>query len=305
MDVIAAFKTFVRVAETESFSAAAREFHVGQPAVSKQIAALEDYLGARLLQRSTRSLTLTDEGVEFLNYARAAIEAVDEAVEHSRGREGHVAGVLRMTANASFGRMHIVPRLSRLGARYPDLRIDLVLEDSIIDMVGRGIDLAIRFGEPQEPNLIARRLGTMRMIVIASKDYLDRRGRPQKPEDLKDHNCLVFGGAENGDLWSFVDSDQTRQVSVNWRLRINNSDALRQAVLSGLGIAMMPSWHYPDLWQNESLETLFDDYELPSYPMYAVYPSRRYIPAKVRAMIEFLQHEINLDPTMTGRVGLV
>lgn len=305
MDVIAAFKTFVRVAETESFSAAAREFHVGQPAVSKQIAALEDYLGTRLLQRSTRSLTLTDEGVEFLNYARAAIEAVDEAVEHSRGREGHVAGVLRMTANASFGRMHIVPRLSLLGARYPDLRVDLVLEDSVVDMVGQGIDLAIRFGEPQEPNLIARRLGTMRMIIIASKSYLDRQGRPQRPEDLKDHNCLVFGGVENADVWSFTDDGQTRQVGVNWRLRINNTDALGQAVLSGLGIAMLPSWHFPDLWENEALETLFDDFEKPSFPMYAVYPSRRYIPAKVRAMIEFLQHEINLDPTMTGRVGLV
>jgi len=305
MDVIAAFKTFVRVAETESFSAAAREFHVGQPAVSKQIAALEDYLGARLLQRSTRSLALTDEGVEFLTYARAAIEAVDEAVEQSRGREGHVAGVLRMTANASFGRMHIVPRLSLLGARYPDLRVDLVLEDSIVDMVGQGIDLAIRFGDPREPNLIARRLGTMRMITIASKSYLDRRGRPQRPEELKDHDCLVFGGMQDGDLWPYIEDGQTRQVGVNWRLRINNSDALRQAVLSGLGIAMMPSWHFPDLWENEALETLFDDYEKPSYPMFAVYPSRRYTPAKVRAMIDFLQHEISLDPTMTGGVGLV
>ncbi|WP_193175832.1 LysR family transcriptional regulator [Oricola nitratireducens] len=305
MDIIAAFRTFVRVAETESFSAAAREFHVGQPAVSKQIAALEDYLGERLLQRSTRSLTLTDEGVEFLGYARAAIEAVDEAVEQSRGREGHVTGVLRMTASASFARMHLVPRLRLLGARYPDLRIDLILQDSIVDMVGQGLDLAIRFGEPQEPNLIARRLGTMRMIVIASKAYLDRWGRPQKPEDLKDHNCLVFGGIPEGDQWPFTEDGQTRQIGVNWRLRMNNSDALRQAVLSGLGIAMMPSWLFPDLWENETLETLFDDYEKPSFSMHAVYPSRRYTPAKVRAMIEFLQHEISLDPTMTGGLGLV
>lgn len=305
MDVIAAFRTFIRVAETESFSAAARELKVGQPAISKQIAALEEHLGTRLLQRTTRSLTLTDEGFEFLSQARAAVEAADEAVERMRGRDGHVSGVLRMTAGASFARMHIVPRLHRLALRHPELRVDLVLQDSIVDMVEQGLDLAIRFGEPREPNLIARRLGTMRMIVVASKDYLNKKGRPATPEDLRNHSCLVFSGVADADQWPFIENSQTRFVGVNWRIRMNNSDALRQAVLSGLGIALMPSWQFPDLWENETLETLFEDYEMPSFPMYAVYPSRRYTPAKVRAMIDFLQHEIGIDPTMTGGIGLV
>ena len=126
--------------------------------------------------------------------------------------------------------MHLVPRLRLLGARYPDLRIDLILQDSIVDMVGQGLDLAIRFGEPQEPNLIARRLGTMRMIVIASKAYLDRWGRPQKPEDLKDHNCLVFGGIPEGDQWPFTEDGQTRQIGVNWRLR---NEQFRRAASGG------------------------------------------------------------------------
>ena len=305
MDLISSFRTFIRVAETESFSAVAREFRIGQPAVSKQIAALEEHLGARLLQRSTRSLTLTDEGVEFLSQARAAVEAADEAVELMRGRDGHVSGVLRMTASASFARMHIVPRLHLLALRHPDLRVDLVLQDSVVDMVEQGLDLAIRFGEPREPNLIARRLGTMRMIVVASKQYLDKKGRPATPDDLKDHSCLVFSGVADADQWPFVEDNQTRYTGVNWRIRINNSDALREAVLSGLGIAMLPIWLFPDLWENETLETLFDEYETTTLPMYAVYPSRRHTPAKVRAMIEFLQHEIGIDPTMTGRVGLV
>ncbi|QKV18586.1 LysR family transcriptional regulator [Oricola thermophila] len=305
MDLIAAFKTFVRVAETESFSAAAREFNIGQPAVSKQIAALEDHLGTRLLQRSTRKLTLTDEGMEFLAHARDAIAATDEAIEQARGRRGRVAGVLRMTASASFGRMHIVPRLHLLGARFPELRVDLVLQDRLVDMVSQGIDLAIRFGEPREPNLIAKRLGTMRMIVVASKSYLDRRGRPEHPEDLKNHDCLVFGGMQDTDQWSFTKNGKIIQVGVNWRVRADNSDALRQAVLDGLGIGMMPSWLFPDLWENDELETMLDDYEKATMPMYAVYPSRRYTPAKVRAMIDFLEHEISLDPTMTGGIGLV
>jgi len=305
MDLISAFRTFVRVAETESFSAAAREFDVGQPAVSKQIAALEDHLGTRLLQRSTRSLTLTDEGLQFLGRARAAIEAADEAVERTRGRDGQVSGVLRMTASASFARMHIVPRLKLLGARHPDLRVDLFLRDTVIDMVEQGLDLGIRFGELREPNLIARRIGTMRMIIIASKDYLERNGRPRTPDDLKDHHCIVFGGVADADSWPFIENGVTRQIGVSWRLRIDDADALRQAVLSGLGIALMPSWQFPDLWENENLETLFDDYEKPALPMYAVYPSRRYTPGKVRAMIEFMQHEMSIDPTMTGGIGLI
>ena len=305
MDIISAFRTFVRVAETESFSATARELNVGQPAISKQIAALEDHLGVRLLQRSTRSLTLTDEGVTFLSQARTAIEAVDEAVDITRRRGDRVTGILRMTSNASFARLHLVPRLHLLGARHPDLRIDMVLQDSTVDLVERGIDLAIRFGEPREPNLIARRLGTMRFIVIASKAYLDRWGRPKTPEDLKDHSCLVFGGIADSDQWPFIENGQTRLVGVEWRLRINNTNSLRQAVQSGLGIALAPSWQFPDLWENETLETLFDDYDKLSIPMYAVYPSRRYTPSKVRAMIDFLQHEISIDPTMTGGIGVI
>jgi DNA-binding transcriptional LysR family regulator len=305
VDLISAFKTFVRVAETESFSAAAREFNVGQPAVSKQISALENYLGTRLFQRSTRSLALTDEGQELLADARIAIEAVDDAIDHMRGREGKVSGVLRMTTTASFGRMHIVPRLGLLGAQYPDLKIDLVLQDSLTNMVEQGLDLSIRFGEPREPNLIAKRLGNIHTIIIASKRYLDQHGRPEKPEDLQDHDCLVFSGVADGDQWPFIADGEISRVRVNWHLRMDNSDALRQAVMADLGIAMMPSWHFPDLWQLDTVETLLDYFEKPSFPMYAVYPSRRFMPAKVRAMIDFLEYEIRLDPSMTGGVGLI
>jgi DNA-binding transcriptional LysR family regulator len=300
MDVISAFKVFVRVAETESFSAAAREINVGQPAVSKQISALEDYLGTRLFQRSTRSLALTDEGMELLSHARTAIEAVDEALERMKGREGKVSGVLRMTTTASFGRMHIVPRLGLLGLQYPDLKIDLMLQDHNANLVEQGLDLAIRFGEPSEPNLIAKRMGMIRMVVVASKTYLDQYGRPQKPEDLADHDCIVFGGRQDGDEWTFLDGNEPLKVKVNWRLRLDNSDGIRQAALSDLGIVMVPSWLFPDLWELENMETLLDGYDRESFPMYAVYPSRRFMPAKVRAMIDFLDYEIRLDPSMTG-----
>ena len=300
MDIIAAFKTFVRVAETESFSAAAREFNVGQPAVSKQISALEDHLGTRLFQRSTRSLALTDEGRDLLVHARIAIEAVDEATDRLRGREGKVSGLLRMTTTASFGRMHIVPRLGLLKAQYPDLRIDLVLQDHINSLVEQGLDMAVWFGEQLDPNLVARRLGTIRRIVVASKDYLDRRGRPLKPSDLEHHDTIAFGGRSDGEEWPFVEDGNAIAMKVNWGIRIDNSDAVREAALNGLGIAMVPSWVFPDLWELDGMETLLDAYMPPPFPMYAVYPSRRFVPAKVRAMIDFLEYEIRLDPSMTG-----
>ncbi|TCD14165.1 LysR family transcriptional regulator [Oricola cellulosilytica] len=305
MDLVSAFRTFVRVAETESFSAAARELNVGQPAVSKQVSSLEDYLGARLFQRSTRSLALTDEGQELLIHARIAIEAVDEATDRLRRREGRVSGILRMTTTASFGRMHIVPRLGLLETQYPDLKVDLMLQDANANLVEQGLDLAIRFGEPREPNLIAKRMGSIRRIVVASKDYLDRQGRPETPRDLEQHECIVFGGRPDSDEWEFSVGGETETIKVNWRLRIDNSDGMRQAALSGLGIIMAPSWLFPDLWELENMETLLDDYERPSFPMYAVYPSRRFTPSKVRAMIDFLEFEIRLDPSMTGGAALI
>jgi DNA-binding transcriptional LysR family regulator len=305
LDIISAFKTFVRVAETESFSAAAREFNVGQPAVSKQISALEDYLGTRLFQRSTRSLALTDEGQELLVHARVAIEAVDEATDRLKRREGKVSGILRMTTTASFGRMHIVPRLGLLESQYPDLKVDLILQDHNANLVEQGLDLAIRFGEPREPNLIAKRLGTIRTVVVASKAYLEKRGRPETPEDLNKHDCIVFSGRRDGDAWDFTSGDHAVTVKVNWRVRMDNSDAIRQAALSGLGIVRAPSWLFPDLWELEDMETLLDGYTTTDFPMYAVYPSRRFVPAKVRAMIDFLEYEIRLDPSMTGGSALI
>ncbi|WP_421852317.1 LysR substrate-binding domain-containing protein [Oricola sp.] len=300
MDIISAFKTFVRVAETESFSAAARELNVGQPAVSKQISSLEEHLGVRLFRRSTRSLTLTDAGRDLLVHARVAIEAVEEATDRLMGREGRVAGLLRMTTTIAFGRMHIVPRLGLLKAQYPDLKIDLVLQDHGVNLIEQGLDLAIRFGEQYEPNLIARRMGMIRTIVVASKAYLDANGRPESPYDLDRHETIAFGGRPGGDEWPFVDGGTPLSVKISWRFRIGNSDAIREAALAGLGIAMVPSWVFPDLWELDGMETLFDGWMPPPVPVYAVYPSRRFVPEKVRAMIEFLEHEIRLDPSMTG-----
>jgi DNA-binding transcriptional LysR family regulator len=305
VDIIAAFKTFVRVAETESFSSAARDLGVGQPAVSKQISALEEYLGTRLFQRTTRTLVLTDEGQEFLSHAQAAIEAVDEATDRMRRRKGKVSGTLRMTTTASFARLHVVPRLSLFKAQYPDLKIDLVLQDQATNLVEQGIDLGIRFGEPREMNVIAKRMGNIRMIAVASKAYLDKHGRPETPQDLAKHECIVFSGTRNVDNMPFIVDGRQIDIKVNWNMRMDNSDALREAALCDLGIVMAPSWLFSDLWRLDTMETVLDNLEKPTFPMYAIYPSRRFTPGKVRAMIDFLEYEIRLDPSMTGEAVLI
>ncbi len=300
VDIYTAFQTFVRVAETESFSVTAREMNIGQPAVSKQISALEDHLGARLFQRTTRKLTLTDEGRALVPLARLALEAAEEALDSMRRREGRVVGTLRMTTAASFGRMHIVPRLPLFFRQFPEVRVDLVLQDTHADLIDQNIDLAIRFGASREENVISRRIGTAPFITVASRRYLERMGRPATPNELSGHDCLLYSGLAEPRLWTFERGEVAETVEVDGRLSVDNSDALRDAALRDLGIARVPAWLFADIWELEGMETLLDDWSSSSIPIHAVFPSRRFLPAKVRAMIDFLEHEIRLDPSMTG-----
>lgn len=303
MNLLGPMRTFVRVVEAGSFTAVAAEQGTTQPTISRQVAALEEHLGARLLTRTTRALTLTDDGRAFYAHALRALEAVGEAENAVGRRRAKPSGTLRFATPVVFGRLHIVPRLPRFMRRYPDVAIDLAMSDSFVDLVEQGIDLAIRIGEVQDPGLIARRIGTIRRLTVAAPAYLRRRGTPRTPADLADHDCIVYTRLATGNRWYFADGDRPVVVDVTGRYRVNNSEAVREGVLAGLGIAVIPAFAFRHEIERGEVRVLLKDFEPRPLPMNVVYPSRRLVPSRVRVMIDFLAHEFEIDPLLSGYGG--
>lgn len=300
LDLLGPMRTFVRVVEAGSFTAVAAEQSSSQPTISRQIAALEEHLGARLLTRTTRALTLTDDGRAFYEHALRALEAVGEA-EHSVGRrQAKPTGTLRLAVPVVLGRRHIVPRLARFLARYPEVAIDLSMSDGFVDLVEQGIDLAIRVGEITDQSLVARKIGMVRRITVASPAYLQAEGTPRKPSDLKNHACIVYTRLATGNRWHFESRDGPLSVTVAGRFSVDNSEAVREGVLAGLGIAVIPAFAFSDEIASGAVKVLLKAYEPKLLPLNAIYPSRRYVPPRVRAMIDFLAHELEIDPVLSG-----
>ncbi len=300
-DTLSLFQTFIRVVEAGSFTAVANERHTSQPTISRQIAALEDHLGCLLFQRTTRSLTMTDDGRVFYEHARRTIEAAAEAESVVGRRRGKPSGKLRIATAVVFGRLHIIPRLPRFMARYPDIDIDLVMNDGFADLVEEGIDLSIRVGLITDNNLIARRVGTTRRVVVATPDYFARKGTPSTPADLQHHDCVIYSRLATGENWSFVGPDGPISIPIAGRFHVNNTEGVRGAVLQGLGIGYVPAWHFVDNEiENGKLAVVLKEFEPPSQPISAVYPSRRFLALKVRAMIDFLDSEFAIDPKLSN-----
>jgi DNA-binding transcriptional LysR family regulator len=299
MDRLAAMEVFIRVAEAGSFSAAARQLGVGQPAISKMVAQLEETLGARLMVRTTRSAALTEDGRRFLEAARHAVDAADAATQAVAARGAPPSGVLRIAASVAFARLQIVPRLAAFLTRYPGVEVDLVLSDRFIDLIEEGIDVAIRIGELKDPGLVARRIGRMARITVARPDYWNRRGRPRHPTELAGHDCVIFTGLASGDLWQFEGADGPIAVKVTGRVRASTSDAMREAVLEGLGVGVTPYWMWRDEVRSGALERVLIDFEPTPRPIQAVFPERRLVSAKVRAFVDFLSEEFRLDPRLS------
>ena len=295
MDRIACMKSFVRTVETGSFSAVARELETTQPTISKQIAALEEYLDVQLLIRSTRAVSLTDAGARFYEHCQRVLEAVSEA-ESSVGQRQKPSGVLRVSSPVSFGQLQIVPRLKAFLDRYPDIKIDLLMTDQFVDLVEEGVDLAIRIGNVQDTSLITQRIGTTRRITVAHQSYFDRAGEPQTPEDLIHHNCIVYTRLVTGNEWHFESSKGPIKVTVSGNIQANNSVAIREAVFAGLGIAVAPIWLFGDAMHHGNLRVILKAYQPVPLAIHAVYRRGRFIPAKVRCLIDFLSSEFKLDP---------
>ena len=299
MDLLAPMRTFVRVVEAGSFTAVANEQNTTQPTISRQIASLEGHLGTRLLTRTTRALTLTDDGSVFYEQALRTLEVLAEAEASVGGRRGKPSGLLRLAAPVVFGRLHIVPRLPAYLARYGDVSIDLVMSDTFTDLVEHGIDVAIRVGEITDPGLIAKRIGFVRRITVASPDYLKKRKLPSNPQDLVDHDCIIYTRLATGNRWIFEGDAGPVSVQVKGRYRADNSEAVRDGVLGGLGIAVIPEFALSREIEAGKVRVLLKDFEPKRLPMHAVYPSRRFLPLKVRSMIDHLSDEFALDPRLS------
>src|SRR5690349_9288538 len=246
MDRLQAMTTFVRVVENGSFSGAAKQLNVGQPAVSKTIAQLEDRLQVRLLLRSTHGLTPTEAGQRFYERARRAIEEANEAEFEARGAGASLSGRLRVSAATTFARLHVVPHLPAFLKANPDLEIDVILDDRVIDLVAEGVDMALRMGELPDSAAVARKLASGRRSVIATPAYLERCGIPQSPAELGSHQALIYSQASSG--WTFKRGSAETSVSVHGRVRVSAAEGLRAAVLADMGLTIASDWMFsPEL----------------------------------------------------------
>lgn len=300
-DLIPLFRSFIRVVEAGSFTAVALEQNTSQPTISRQIAALEEHLGCLLLQRTTRALTLTDDGRAFYAQAQLALDALAEAETSVGRRKGKPTGTLRLACAAVLGRLHILPRLPRFLERYPDVAVDLVMSDDFTDLVEQRIDLSIRVGALTDPGLVARRIGTTRRVLVATPAYLERHGEPQTPEGLRQHSCIIYTRLATGMNWPFTGRDGPISVPIQGRIRVSSTEGVRAAILSGLGIGMVPIWHFVDgEIASGRLKLLLPGYEPGPHPIHAVYPTRRFVAPKLRAMLDYLATEFELDPLLSA-----
>lgn len=300
VDVVAAFRIFVRVAEARSFSAVAREMGQTQPAVSRQISALEEHLGARLIQRTTRSLALTEDGRDLLGHARRVLDSVEEAEAAVGRRHDLPGGLVRLGTSVTFGRLYVVPRIPRLLERYPDLAVDLRLSDEVADLVAEGIDLAIRVVPVSDTSMVSRKIGSFRRVTVASAACIATHGEPAHPADLARLPCVIFTGRDAPNDWRFAGPDGDVTVTVGGRFRTNNGEGIREAVLTGLGFAVLPSWFCGAELADGRLKMVLTGWDPPRSPISAVYPSRRNLAPRTRAVIDFFVDEFRLDPLISS-----
>lgn len=296
MDRLSCMATFVATVDHGGFTAAADQLGLSRAAVSKQIKLLEEHLGVRLLNRTTRRVSLTDVGRVYQERCRSILADIDEA-ESCAGEEAEVPrGRLLVNAPMSFGVHHLGPAVAAYCGAYPQVQVSLDLNDRFVDVVAEGFDVVIRVARMSDSELVARRLAPCRLVTCASPDYLTQFGRPTVPQDLALHRCLVYSHATTGALWTFTGAEGSESVRVNGPVCANNGEILRAAAVAGLGIAMQPTFLAYEEICSGRLEILLADFSPPEVAVYAVYPSRRFLSAKVRTFIDFLSGHFGDEP---------
>lgn len=292
MDRLKAIETFVRIAQTGSLSKAAQELGTSRALASTHLKQLEDHLGVRLINRTTRQLSLTEIGQEYLTFCQSTLASFEEAeTAISRQRE-EPRGTLKILASMAFGNLHLAPAIALFMAEHPDIKISLILTDttfSPFDLIDQGYDLAVWMHAIEDMSIISTKIGDVRWPALATPAYLDSHPRPTHPSDLEHHTCLLHRSIAPDGVWRFEGPEGRVSVKVNGPLLTNSVFALRAAAIQGVGVTLLPTYYAePDIAAGTLVE-IFADYEPPSRPIYLLYPHARYLPLKTRLFIDFLR----------------
>lgn len=288
MDRIEAMQAFVAVADLKGFAPAARKLGLSPSGVTRSIAALEEHVGARLLQRTTRSVALTDVGARYLQRARRILADIEEAELSAQAERAAPAGRLVVSAPSAFGRHHVSPVMSAYLLRYPDVSGELRLSDRVANLIDEGIDLAVRIGHLPDSTLVARHVGATCRMIVASPDYLDRHGEPRIPADIVTHRIIHFGGFDPATDWPFVEDGKDTRVTCAPRYITDNADAALLHAEQGGGLARVLAYQAAEALAAGKLKPVLRPFEPPPLPIHLVYPTSRLLSAKVRAFIEMV-----------------
>lgn len=288
MDIFASMKVFTAVVDAGSFARAADRLDMSKAMVSKYVSNLEDHLGTRLLNRTTRRLSMTEAGSAYYQRCVQILSDVHEA-EQAAGHQSAVPrGTLKLTMPLAYGLHRLGPLLADYVARYPEVKLDLSLSERRVDLIEEGFDLAVRIGALPESGLIARKLGSVRAVACASPAYLEKHGTPATPDDLAGHSCLGYTYTNSGDEWRMQHAGEERAIPIRGSIKADNGDMLRLAALSGAGLIFQPLFIVADDLQAGRLVEVLADYPSAELGIYALYPSRKHLSAKVRTFVDFL-----------------
>ena len=291
---------FVRAVELGSFSALARAWRIKPSSVSRQIGALEQELGVRLLARTTRRITLTEAGIALFEGAKESLDQLDEACRAAAEFTSSPRGRIRLSTPVTFGRRYVGPLLADLLERYPGLELEIAFHDRFVDVVREGYDVAIRAGHVRDEGLVARTLADNERVLVASPEYLAREGEPKVPSDLRTHSCLVFRYVDATDAWRFRQGGVVETVVVTGPVASNNGDLLVDSAVAGLGVVLAPRWLVADVLAAAQVRRLLATYEVTATDFDSkvnlLYPSRRFLPGKVRVFCDFLVERFTPPP---------
>ena len=296
MDQLNDMATFASVVSEGSFSRAAQSLGLSKATISKRISRLEDRLGARLLNRTTRRLSLTEVGSAFHEHCSRLVAEAEEAEQTVTALTANPRGTLRVNVPMSFGRLHIARAIPQFLAQFPDLKVDITLDDAFVDLVHGGYDLAIRIADLPDSSLVARRLAPSRRVVCGSPGYLRRRGVPQTPDDLRNHECLSYRYLATTGSWPFKKGQRTWSIPVNGSLSANNGDVLLAAAVAGTGLVLVPTFMVEQQLRSGALRPVLAPYAESDFGIYAVYPHRRHVSAKVRAFVDYFAERFGPAP---------
>lgn len=288
MDRIECLRAFVRTLEGGSFSAAAKELGIGQPAISKRIALLEGEFGTQLFLRTTRKLKPTAEAHRIYDLARQIIGAFDMARSSVEEAAPRPNGTLRIGVPSSFGRRYMVPVITDYVRNYPEVRVDIRFSERFVNLVEEGIELALRIGNLEASTLVARRLGTVQRHLVATPTYLHGRPTPRTPEDLSAHQCIVYSRVSRAHEWTFESEHGRHVAAIGGSILVDDADAMQEATMQHLGIAILPDWNAAEGLRSGQLETVLPEYSIAALPLHAVYPETHWMSLRARTFLDLL-----------------